>query len=437
MSPGITSFWRRDHGSVTVFGLYLFMATVAVGAIALDVANAYRMNTHLQVAADSAAHAALVTRETEDVSTAKSVALSIANTAMPPERYGDVLRAEDIYFGHWDADTQSFDIDAGSRDAVLVDTGRLAERGNSLNTVLLRLVGQDDWNIRRPAVFETYIPTCFREGVVGDDIVEFTSNNVFKSGFCIHSNTAASFNTGNEFETNSIVSMPDRRDIVLPSDGLSSNPGLSAALRDGSYQLRILGRIDDIISGVLNPTSPYFRSWIDSGLLSLDVDRTAKLDDTQFTPHRTHVIACSTSSQSAKIHTATVLKDVVIWTNCKLQFGENVVLENTTIVNTNTDAYSISGASGVQIGKNDNCAPGGGAQIVTKGGVNFPQYLKMYGGQIIASGDVSFTSDADGIEGASIISGGRVDGTTDGVMAFCGGAGMENNFEALYFKLAF
>ena len=87
------------------------------------------------------------------------------------------------------------------------------------------------------------------------------------------------------------------------------------------------------------------------------------------------------------------------------------------------------------MGRNDNCAKGGDAQIVTVGGVKVPQYLKLFGGQILAGGDVSFTSDANGVQGASIVAGGRVDGTTDSTMAFCAGAGMENNFEAWYFRL--
>jgi hypothetical protein len=55
---------------------------------------------------------------------------------------------------------------------------------------------------------------------------------------------------------------------------------------------------------------------------------------------------------------------------------------------------------------------------------------------MLAAGDVSFTSEANGIEGASIVAGGRIDGTTGSVMGFCNGDGMESNFEAWYFKLA-
>jgi Flp pilus assembly protein TadG len=427
---------RREDGYMTLFGLFILVCSLVIGGLALDVTNAYRVRTHLQVAGDAAAHAALVVRETRTATEAITTALDVANVHLPTERYGDTLRDSDIQFGYWDAISEVFTTDANSRDAVLVDTGRSADRLNSVGTYFLKFAGIDTWNVRRQSVFETYRPTCFREGIVGQDVVDVTTNNIYKAGFCIHSNTLVSLNTANTFEQGTVVSMPDKRDIDMPTDGFAANPGLEAALRDGSYQLRILQRVNDIIAGVRDPDSVYFRDYIVSGATEIALWRNDKLDDTKFTSGRIHTITCTSSSQSAKIHAGTVLSQVVIWTNCKLMFGENVRLEDVVVVNESQDATSFNGASGIQIGRDDNCATGGGAQLVTRGGINFPQYLKMYGGQMLAVGDISFTSDADGIQGASIIAGGRVDGTSDSVMAFCGGAGMEDNFEADYFRLA-
>lgn len=429
-------FRANEDGLSTPLNILLFVLFVMIGGIALDVANAYKNRTHLQVAADAAAHAALYAREFRSASEAKSIALSVANRSLPPETFGETLRASDIQFGFWDNTNEAFTPDANATDAVLVETARLEERLNSVPTFLLRIIGFDAWNVRRVAIFETYKPTCLREGFVGDDIVEVTTGNTYQPGFCIHSNNHVSLNNYNTFEPGSIVSMPDKAELVIPSDGMTTNPGLPVALRDGAYQLRIVQRINDIIAGIQDPASVYYRNYITS-TTQIAVNRNDKLDATMFTSGRIHNINCTSSSQSAKIHAGTVLKELVIVTNCQLMFGENTVLEDVVIGNTNVSDKSFSAASGLQIGRNDNCATGGGAQLVTLGGVNFPQYLKMYGGQILAAGDVSFTSDANGTQGASIVSGGRIDGTTDSTMAFCGGAGMENNFEAWYFRLAF
>ena len=429
-------FWRDEDGGVLVFGIVLLIAFFMIGGLAIDVSNAYMNRTHLQVAADSAAHAALYTRDTKTAAEAKTVALAVANRSMPTDRFGDVLRAEDIQFGHWDDASQTFTPDPSSRDAVQVDTARLADRNNQVATFFLRFADVQFWNVRTRSVFDSYRPTCFREGFVGQDIVDVQSGNVYMAGFCVHSQTHVEVNSGNVFEDGVIVSMPNKEDAVFPSSGLESNEGLREALRDGSYQIRILNRVNAIIAGVQDPTSPHYRSFI-TDHRPVTLNRNAKLDDTVFLPGHIYEIRCASEGQHAQIHTDTVLREVVVVTNCLLKFGEGVAMEDAIIVNSNTRVQSIDSASGIRLGRDDDCAPGGGAQIVTRGGVNIPAQLEMYGGQILAVGDVSFTSDADGIQGASIVSGGRIDGTTGSVMGFCGGAGMEGNFEAEYFRLVY
>jgi hypothetical protein len=429
------TFARAECGVTTPLYLLLFIIFLMLGGIGLDVANAYKNRTHLQVAADAAAHAALFWREFHPPEEAKQVALEVANRSLPSAAYGATLLASDIQFGHWDATTATFTPDPNATDAVVVLTARLEERLNPVPTYLLRILGFDTWNIRRRAVFETYKPTCLREGIVGEEVVNMTTGNTYTSGFCVHSNQYVELNNYNTFEPGSVVSMPDKTDIVLPSDGMNTNPGLPAAMRDGSYYLRIVERIEEIIAGVQQPTSSYYRSYITSSE-QLGLSRNDKLDGTKFTAGRIHNIDCTSPTQGAKIHAGTVLRNLVIVTDCQIMFGENVVLENVVVASSNATAAAITAASGVQIGKNDNCATGGGAQVVTLGGVSIPQYLKMYGGQILAAGDVRFTSDSSGLQGFSIVSGGTVDGTTDSVLGFCGGAGMENNFEAWYFRLA-
>ena len=73
---------------------------------------------------------------------------------------------------------------------------------------------------------------------------------------------------------------------------------------------------------------------------------------------------------------------------------------------------------------------------MTTGGMKFTADLRLYGGQLIAKKAISFSANADGIEGASIISGETIDGTSNMNMGFCDGSGMENNFESDYFRLA-
>ena len=428
-------FRDSEDGAMTALGLFLLMACFVVGGLALDVANAYMARTQMQATADAVAHTALYVRDSQDEFTATTAALGVATSMMPTAAYGQTILAEDITFGTWDPATETFTADAGSDDAVFVDAQRTSANSNPIGTYFLSFAGIGNWNVRRGSVYETYVPSCFREGFVADDIIDIQSDNIYRAGFCLHSNTHVEVNNYNEFEDGVIVSMPDENDLVLPAGGFATNDGLQAALRDYSYQLRILNRINDIIAGVMAPSSQYYQSYITSAT-TIDLNRNAKLDAAAFTPGRIHTINCNSATQQTQIHELTSLSNVVIWTNCKMKFGADVSLQNVVIVNENTKINSFNSASGLRLGLDDDCAVGGGTQLVTLGGIAFPQALSMYGGQMIALDDISFASDADGIEGASVISGGRIDGTTDMDMGFCGGAGMENNFTAEYFRMA-
>ena len=86
------------------------------------------------------------------------------------------------------------------------------------------------------------------------------------------------------------------------------------------------------------------------------------------------------------------------------------------------------------VGGDDGCATDGSAQLLTLGGVQFAADLHVYRGQVIAAGDISFSANANGVEGASFITGDEIAGTSNAIMGMCG-TGMERNVEADYFRL--
>lgn len=429
--------FSREDGVVTALSLFLLLAILMVGGLAIDFSNAVAARTRLQITADSAAHAALYKRELLPEDEAKAAAIELVTRNMPPESFGEALLPEDIVFGRWDRDADLFEPVPGSRQAVLVRTAQLEERQNSVTVFLLRLVGMNSWDVLAPSVFETYYPTCLREGMVGDDLVDVQSNNIYESGFCLHSNGHVSVNSNNLFEQGTVVSMPDIRDIEMPKSGFEKNEGLQYALRDGVYPLKILDRIDAIYNGVQSMGSAYMPDYITSDIPIEVSSNNGNFDQTMFQKGRVHRVLCKNSG--VNIAAGTLLSELVIVTDCEVKFGASVQLQDVVIVTRNESAKSISsaaGQSGLQVGRDDDCAPGGGAQLVTYGGIDIPADLRMYGGQMIAAEDIAFAANANGIEGAAFVAGGTVSGTSNGSMGFCGGAGMENNFEAAYFRLA-
>ena len=427
-------FIAGDDGGMTVFGMFLTVAFLMMGGYAIDLAHVMAARTQAQITADATAHAALVTRERNPEARAKEVALSIARGNMPPETFGDFIDADAIEFGYWDANTAAFVPQPGARSAVRVSVSRHEDRDNPVPTFLVHLAGLDQWNVTRKAVLVTYQPTCFTEGFVAEGIVDIQSNNSYYNGFCLHSNSHVELNSNNYFEPGTIVSMPNPDDIVLPNSGYERNEGLLEALRSGSYNIRILARIDDIIAGLESGAPEYLPDFIPGTAPSVTLS-TRRLTAGNFTENRVHTYTCS-SNQRLTIEAGTTLRNIALVTNCEIVFGSGVVLEDVVMATTNPGQSSIKSASGLRLGRDDNCAPGGGVQLVTRGGMNFPADLHMFGSQLLARLNIEFAANANGIQGASMVAGGRIDGTSNMNMSYCG-SGMEDNYTADYFRLVY
>ena len=425
-------FRTREDGAMTALGLFMSLSIIVIGGLAIDVANAMMARTQLQVAADAAAHAALYKREFETADDSKAFALALAEVNMPSGKYGSVMEADDIVFGVWDAAAQVFTPDSSSTTAVMIDSSRIASRNNSVGTYFLKFVGLGSWDVRTQSVFETYRPWCFREGFLGNERVDIQSNNAYINGFCIHSNDHVEVNSNNDFQTGVIVSMPDKNMLVIPNSGFATNLGLYAALRDSAYQMRIVNRLQDIIADLEADRGDYRPHYIKLGIKPMTARNNVVMSD--FKEKAVNTAYCS-GNKTLKFANGASLRNVVLVTDCKITFGNNMSLENVVIASWNTDAKSISAPNGLRIGENDDCEPFGGSQVLTMGGIDIAAGLQMFGGQLIAKGDISFAAEANGIQGASIIAAGEIDDTSNSNMGLCG-SGMEGNFKAEFFRLA-
>jgi len=158
------------------------------------------------------------------------------------------------------------------------------------------------------------------------------------------------------------------------------------------------------------------------------------ISEANLTSGRIHRINCSGNQQLAIANNA-FLQNVVIVTNCRTSFGNGARMENAILATSHIGDKSINGPNGVQIGRNDNCGTGGGAQLITMGSMDFASGLKVFGGQLLARNNILFTADGGGIQGASFVAGNAVQGTSNMSMEGCGGRGMEGNFREMYARL--
>jgi len=434
LATGLGRFRKRETGAIGVFGLYIFSGMAVVSAFALDTAYLWQARNQLQVAADAAAHAALYYRDLNlhSADEARVKAISVAHDGMPGELYGELLKPEDIVYGTWDRSAQAFTVDENSRSAVMVQTKRLGERANAAQSFLFRLMGFEEFDVVTTAVFTTFRPTCFREGFVADDVVDIQSNNGFSNGFCIHSNTYVSVNSNNTFEPGTIVSMPNQDDVDLPRSGFKTNDGLQAALRSGVYQMRLINQMDYIYEQLLAGN----RDWVPASINQIYKTISGKsLNETHLQPGYIYRHSDCGGNGLTLSNAAGPLSGFVLITDCKIKFANGTRLEDVIIATYSTDNKSVNGPSGVVVGRDDNCADGGSATILTYGGMDFAADLHMYGGRLVAKGNIAFAANADGIEGASMIAMGQIEGTSNMDMGFCG-TGMDTSFEADYFRLA-
>lgn len=430
-----TGFARDESGSMTAFGLFLLIVFIALGGLAVDFANAMRVRTHLQVAADSAAHAALVARQRMSEADAIEEGLAVASATIPTESSGQYIRATDFAFGTWDETTRTFTPVAGSAEAVMVDTVRIAERANSLPTFMLKIIGFDVWNVTRRSIYERYIPRCTVEGFMSEVLVDVTSNNVFQEGFCVHSNEVVELQNNNVFEPRAMVSMPDLTNLSIPSSGMDTNTGLEEALRMGFYDIAVSERIAAMHALVPDRTSALYPDHYLTTHVELRPNSNQRLEEGVWEEGRIHRIQCPNENRKIRIPRDTVLREGVLITNCQLEFGQGAALEDVIVLSTNTTPRAIDGPSSVRLGRDDGCAPGGDAQIITLGGVNVASGLSIYGSRIIAEGDVNFTAQADAVHGASILSNGEIRGTANGLAGTCGVDGMPISFTRPYFRI--
>ena len=448
-----SSFIKNEDGNASVMGLFGIIAMAAIGSFALDFTNVVASRTHLQVAADQTAHAALYNRHMMDEESAKLAALAIAEATLPASRYGQTITLENIEFGRLDMETGNFLVERDSSSAVRVRTSFREEDGNAVPSYLMKILGIDEFNIETSAIYTSYSPGCLNEGFIAEGIVDIQSNNAFGSGFCLHSNTHVSLNSNNTFAPGTVVSMPNLDDLDLPKSGFKTNDGLAAALRSASINIRILSRIDNIIYKHNNPLA-FDESYPDPSIAQDTPDipdyivNTTPVVSRQRTVTPAQIYALDGGTGQGRIHrmdcqgprltidaSAQPLINVVIISPCEIKFASGSAIENVRIMTTSTAVDSINAPSGLRIGRNDNCATGGGAQLITVGGMKFASGLEIYGSQLMAKRDITFSANANGVQGASLIAGGEISGTSNMNMGLCM-SGMDDSLRISYFRLA-
>lgn len=441
----VRRFLQEEGGVISVQNLFILFGAGLVSAQAVDVTHLYATRTQIQVAADVAAHAAIMTRNRNDAPSdaveaanwARDRAIAAVQWMLPGQTNGHVVERADIQFGTWDTATRTFRVDNEETDAVLVTTGRERASGNAVPTFLYTLAGVGSMSVAASSVYRVIYP-CPSDGIASMTLIDLRSNNTFLDDICLYSR-AISLNSNNSFESGTMVQMPDTSlwFNYNPNSSFESNPGLQDALRNGLYDFYILDQLKPAGTVLLRPgdlpfelslrrDTPERPPYMIASMMSSVINLTqSELFPNSFTTGRVHQRTCASSRDRIDFNGG-IYSSFTLITNCLVRFDGDVELQDLTIFTTNTDPESFQtpsgGGDGLQIGRDDNCADGGGVQLLTRGGLRAAAKMEIYGSQILALGAVQFAAGSGGIineaQGLSIIAQGEVSGTSN--MSFSG-----------------
>ncbi len=438
MNPfsSVRAFGKNTGGAVTIWATGWTIVFLLIGGIAIDAGNAWKERAMLQATADAAALAGAI----EMYDTTKTAAVTEAIRVADANMNNGVLLASAVVMGAWDMDTRTLDTAALVPDAVQAVTERSGANGNQVPTFLLKLAGIASWDVSTTATAQRFLPGCILDGMVAANTVQVSSNNAFVKGYCIHGQNGVQVSSNNSFEGPNanipgvIVSMNDLADFAMPSSAFASSPGLEAALRENWMEPKLVNHVDEIIAELTDLTSDRIPSYINKSLPVIKMTRpqfSSVANSMQ--PGRIYNVTCN-PNQSIIFTAFSTLQDVVLVTNCKITNTAHVSVFNSIMASSNSSVSAITAGFNMTIGKDDNCAAGGGSLIMAKGGINFAAASEIYGSQIVSPGNIRIEANAGGIEGASIQSGGNIQMTSNNAMGNC--IGMVDEIASVdYFRL--
>ncbi|NPD15616.1 hypothetical protein HOY34_10425 [Xinfangfangia sp. D13-10-4-6] len=181
-------FTRDQSGAVSVATLFLLVLALLMAGVAVDSANAWRMQNRLQIAADAAALGAAAQLPDREKATEIAQELMRRNLDAGTHTFGP----SDLRFGSIDETGAFFEHDDDA-EAVRVDTGMTEKRGNPLGTMFLRLVGVPTLSPSGGSIAVSSggdgtnaSPGCEDAMILTDNSMDIGGGNTLDGKICLH-----------------------------------------------------------------------------------------------------------------------------------------------------------------------------------------------------------------------------------------------------------
>ncbi|MBZ0130862.1 MAG: hypothetical protein K8F59_17325 [Rhodobacteraceae bacterium] len=424
---------------MTHFAVMVLIITLFFGGMSVDSTNAWRVRSQLQTAADATAHAAVIELQkagssdvdTNAQNTIRAAVIDLANANLMGDNQNSAITAANITFGIWDFDAGTFTQSTSNVNAVRVVANRNAASGNALGTMLLRIGGMQSWNIQTESIAAMTEGGCVAANIATNGEFEITSNNAVYNDFCIFGANGVKLSNNNTFSNDAALVVPDFSMISWPSSvGMSSVVGRgtaesSATLTYGDVFETGTGLTPTIPSAATMAASflnPYYAdqpSYINPSASVITI-RAKDVKYTNFQAGRIYEVECGGSNGSkAQFFAGSTVSEVVIVSECNMQFGNGSVFEDVVLVSTDTGNKSVYGANGVRLGTDDGCATGGEVVIYAGGDFDSASGLELYGATIYAEGEMHISAQSNGIEGLNLYANGDIKFSAQASLGLC------------------
>ena len=441
-------FGAREDGGATAFGLIVICLMLLIAGVAIDVANLYRYKTLLQLAADSAAQAGVVTLARGGGATdAHSAAGAMVETNMPEARFGRVITnsAREVQVLHYDAATGTLGKvgDAAPANAVLVRLQRSAAAGNPVPTFLMGVAGSDAWSLAASSV-ATLIPTqrCGNaEGIVARGAIDLGPSPVFVSDFCLHSQSSITLPIGTRMTDQLRVSLPDPSGcagVCKPGNpATKTEPMTGPTIRPVALNLVMPGAQDHVarlVAGFVDPqiTLPEETAFFAIRPVAGDPEALREVgvaaddlrpgDVLQMTPLQfsqmrerpsglVYAVRCDTAKNDRRalwertltltgLDAGPTLHDLVLVTDCAIEMDDRVRIEGALILLTGPQGAQISALPGATLGGTSAigdadaaCDAARRVRLMAFGNLVLPAGLTGANVSAVAGGDIWLAAD--------------------------------------------
>lgn len=395
-------FLRKEDGAFTFLAIYLILGCLTALGVAVDYANAMRDREAMQIAANSAALAAVIDLPSKE--DAVVAGLSIADLNLSQSNNTRAIGAADIQVGNFDG--SGFTVDEEPYNAVRVVATRNGSRGNALVTYMARLAGRQSYDITVSAMAATSSAPCSSGGFFSEENVESGSNNDYLNGFCLYGRDGVKIGSDTFFEQGVKVEMRDTSDFEQGG----SNQGVSDALGENTYDLAseynaIPGIVSDMQAGLFTDLPP----WIISGPVSLE-----KIEDkTKLTPGTLYVV-----DDVADFGSDQTIERVAVVAKKEVKVGSNNTLKNVYFASMD----KVLLGSNNTFADNDFCATGGyDSYLYIGSNIEFGSNNLLRGIMMASRDQIKLGSDVAGVEGVRAVARGKIDYGSADTLAGCAG----------------